>query len=280
MKPRVGHIQFINCFPMYYGLLEKKLPLDIELIKGYPSDLNRMLKENLLDMAWIPSIAYARNYKDYVLLPDITVSSDGPVKSVFLFSKSPIETLDNRRIAMTNTSATSQALLRILMSKSYRSAPEYFDSTPEFGAMLMEAEAALLIGDDALRAYYKNKDRLLVYDLGQLWKDYTGLPMVFAVWAIRKEWADTNLDKIKEIHRVFLASLQYSLDNIEDAAKKAAQWEEFDYKYLVDYFNCLKYDFDLRKQKGLLEYYTQAHNLGLIEEVPPIDIIDVTESRR
>ena len=87
MRPRVGHIQFINCFPLFYGLIEKKFLLEIDLIKGNPSDLNRMLQENLLDLAPIPSIAYARNYRDYVLMPDISVSCDGEVKSIFFFFK-------------------------------------------------------------------------------------------------------------------------------------------------------------------------------------------------
>jgi len=276
MKPRVGRIQFLNCFPLYYGLLENKIPLNIELIKGYPSDLNRMLKNNLLDMAWIPSIAYARNYRDYILLPDVSVSSDGPVNSIFLFSKEPIENLHNRRVAMSNISTTSQALLRILMANYYQCAPDYFDSAPELGAMLIEADAALLIGDDALRAYYKNDNRLLVYDLGQIWKEYTGLPMVFAIWAIREEWAYTHLDDLKKIHQVFLESIQFSLEHIKDAAIIASQWEDFDYPYLVDYFNALKYDFDGRKQKGLMEYYNQACSLGLIEQVPPIKILDLS----
>lgn len=275
MRPRVGHIQFINCFPLFYGLIEKKFLLEIDLIKGNPSDLNRMLKDDVLDMAAIPSIAYARNYKDYVLMPDISISGDGEIKSIFLFSKLPIEELHQHKIALTNISATSQALLRIIMARYYNITPEYFSSAPELGAMLMEADAALLIGDDALHARYKMHDRLHIYDLGQEWKNFTGLPMVFSIWAIREEWAYKHLDRIKMIRNTFKDSIQFSLDNILDAAAKASQWEDFGADYLVEYFRSLRFDFDERKQEGLLEYYRQAHILGLIDEVPPLKILDI-----
>jgi chorismate dehydratase len=93
MRPRVGHIQFINCFPLFYGLIEKKFLLEIDLIKGNPKDLSNMLEANLLDMAPIPSIKYAHNFRDYVIMPDISISCDGEVKSIYLFSKVPIDDL-------------------------------------------------------------------------------------------------------------------------------------------------------------------------------------------
>ncbi len=275
MRPRVGHIQFINCFPLFYGLIEKKFLLEVDLIKGNPTDLNRMLADNLLDLAPISSIAYARNYRDYVLMPEISISADGEVKSIYLFSKLPIEQLDGKKIALTNISATSQALLRIIMAKKYGLAPDYFSSTPKLGAMLIEADAALLIGDDALRAKYNQDPRLFAYDLGKEWKEMTGLPMVFAVWAIRKDFMEKKLEQVQIIKDSFIDSMNYSLAHIEDVACKAAQWEEIPANYLVDYFNSLRFDFDERKQEGLIQYYKEAYQLGLIDEVPPLTILDI-----
>jgi len=275
MKPRIGHIQFINCFPLYYGLIHKKFLLDIELIKGNPTDLNRMLAENLLDLAPISSIAYARNYKEYYIMPDISISADGDVKSIYLISKIPVEDLHQKKIALSNISATSHALLRIILTQYYNIVPQYFVSAPELRAMLLEAEAALLIGDDALRAKYKMSDRLYVYDVGYLWKQFTGMPMVFAVWAIRKDFADNNLEQLKIIKNTFAESIQLSLDNIQDVAEKASSWEEFTSDYLVDYFNSLKFDLDPSKQEGLMEFYKQASNQGLLDEVPPLQIINL-----
>ncbi len=275
MRPRVGHIQFINCFPLFYGLIEKKFLLEIDLIKGNPSDLNRMLQENLLDLAPIPSIAYAKNFRDYVILPDISVSCDGEVKSIFFFSKVPICELHRKKVALTNVSATSQALLRIILARYYNIIPEYFSSAPELGAMLMEADAALLIGDDALRARYKNQDRLYIYDLGEEWKKFTGLPMVFALWAVRKDFASKNLEQLRIIKNTFTESIRFSLENIHDVAEKASQWEDFGADYLVEYFRSLRFDFESSKQEGLLEYYRQAKNQGLLDEVPALEILNI-----
>lgn len=275
MRPRVGHIQFINCFPLFYGLIEKKFLLEVDLIKGNPGDLNRMLMDNLLDLAPIPSIAYARNYRDYVIMPEISISCDGDVRSIYLFSKMPINELNHKTIALTNISATSQALLRIIMNRKYGLSPYYFASAPELGAMLMEADAALLIGDDALRAKYNWDQKLYIYDLGQEWKEMTGLPMVFSVWAIRKDFAEKNMDQLKIIKNTFVDCMNYSLEHIEEVARKAAQWEEFPAEYLVQYFNSLRFDFDGRKQEGLLEYYREAYQMGLLEEIAPLQILDI-----
>lgn len=273
MRPRVGHIQFINCFPLFYGLIEKKFLLDIDLIKSYPTELNSMLAAGKLDLAPISSISYAKNYKDYMIIPDISVSSDGAVKSIYLLSKVPIEELNNKKIALTNTSATSQVLLKILLSNYYQIQPSYFNSAPELGAMLMEADAALLIGDDALRAGYKKDERLFVYDLGEEWKKFTGLPMVFALWAVRKDFAENNQEILRKIKQTFVESIQLSLDNVRDVAEKAAMWEEMSVDYLVEYFQALSFNFDTYKQEGLLEYYRQAKNLGVIKEVPPLNFL-------
>ena len=161
------------------------------------------------------------------------------------------------------------------MARFYNISPDYFQSAPELRAMLMEADAALLIGDDALRARYKNQDRLFIYDLGSEWKKFTGLPMVFAVWAIRRDFAQNRRDELKLIRDTFTDSIRFSLENIEHCAAKASQWEDFTADYLIDYFNNLRFDFDESKQEGLLQYYKEAKNQGLIDVVPPIEIMDI-----
>jgi len=274
MKPRVGHIQFLNCFPLFYGLAEKKLLQKIELVKGQPIDLNNMLENNMLDLASVSSIAYARNYKDYVLLPDISISADGKVKSVFLFSKVPINELHKRKVALTNVSATSQVLLRIIMTEFYNIIPEYLSSAPDLKTMLFKADAALLIGDDALHAHCKkNANNLYIYDLGEEWKRFTNLPMVFAVWAVRKDFAVRNMKKLKEIKDNFTEAIMYSLENIYDMSLKASQQSDFSPEFLADYFTTLKFDLDERKQKGLMEYYRQAKKQGLLGEIPFLEVL-------
>ncbi len=115
MRPRLGHIQFLNCLPLYYGLVKSDALLDVELVKAAPRDLTHMLLDDELDIAPIPSIEYARNADEFVLLPDIAISSDGEVQSILLLSKDPVEGLDAKTVALTDTSRTSQVLTRVLL---------------------------------------------------------------------------------------------------------------------------------------------------------------------
>lgn len=276
MKPRVGHIQFLNCFPLFYGLSKKKFLFEVDLIQSRPIDLNNMLGSNVLDLSSISSIAYARSYRDYVLLPDISISADGKVKSVLLFSKVPISELHRRKIALTNVSAASQALLRIILAKAYNIVPEYLSSAPDLKTMFSKADAALLIGDDALQAYYqKDANNLYIYDLGEEWKKLTDLPMVFAVWAVRKEFAAQNMQKLKIIKEEFTEAIRYSLENITELSLEASKQRDFSPEFLADYFTTLKFDFDERKQKGLIEYCLQAKDQGLLDEIPSLEILSL-----
>ncbi|HWR41958.1 menaquinone biosynthesis protein [Sporomusa sp.] len=275
MRPRVGHIQFINCLPLYYGLVKSHALWDVELIKGTPTELNRYLIEEKLDICPISSIEYARHWREFMMVPDIAVGSDGPVTSIFLVSKLPIHELDGKRIALTNTSATSQVLMKIILHDRYGINPICFESPPNLGAMLLEADAALLIGDPALQIHYQVPQGLYAYDLGLEWKQLTGLKMVFAVWAVRRSYAADNPEVAREVARVFIRSLRYSEKHIEQVAKDAARWETFSAEFLQEYFTTLQYGFDAGHQNGLLEYYRRAYALGYIAEIPQLDFLEV-----
>lgn len=275
MRPRVGHIQFLNCLPLYYGLVKNDVLWNVELTKGTPTELNRYLIEKKLDICPISSIEYARNIRDFLLMPNLSVSCDGPVTSIYLVSKVPIEQLDQCSIALTSTSATSQILLKIILQDRYGLQPRYFESPPNLGSMMMEADAALLIGDPALHVHYKIPQGLYAYDLGAEWKALTGLKMVFAVWAVHRDFAVANPELVREIYHAFTKSMDYSLAHVEQVAKEAARWEDFDAAFLRDYFTILEFGFDAGHQQGLLEYYRRAKALGYIEQVPTLDFLEV-----
>src|SRR5579859_2413809 len=198
-RPRVGHIQFLNCLPIYWGLVQSGALLDVDLTKDTPDRLNDMLVAGELDIGPISLVEYLRNADQLVLLPDLAVGSDGPVLSVNLVSQAPLAALDGRRVALGSTSRTSVLLARMWLAEVHGVHPDYFVCPPDLTSMLFEADAALLIGDAALRATYDAPRRGLdVYDLGQVWHDWTGLPMVFAVWAARREYAEANPGLVKD----------------------------------------------------------------------------------
>ena len=174
-RPRVGHIQFLNCLPIYWGLVRSGALLDVELTKDTPDRLNDMLVAGDLDIGPISLVEYLRHADDLVLLPDVAVGSDGPVLSVNLVSQVPLAELDGRRVALGSTSRTSVLLARMWLAAVHGVRPDYFVCPPDLTSMLLEADAAVLIGDAALRATYDAPRRGLdVHDLGAVWKEWTG----------------------------------------------------------------------------------------------------------
>lgn len=271
-RPRLGHIQFLNLLPLYYGLVKKDVLLDVELVKAAPRDLTRMLLDDELDIAPIPSIEYCRNWRELLLLDDLSVSSDGEVQSILLLSNVPAEELDGRPVALASTSRTSQALLQIILSEKYGVAPYYFEAPPDLPQMMRSAEAALLIGDDALRALY-SPSPLLRYDLGSEWKELTGCKMVYAVWAVRRDFAQAHGERLAALHWALLESMRYTHEHLDAIAQYAARWETFPVAFLRNYFETLRFDFGEDYREGLGLYYSKAKEMGFVDEVAPLNFV-------
>jgi chorismate dehydratase len=271
-RPRVGHIQFLNCLPIYWGLVRSGALLDVELFKDTPDRLNDALVRGDLDIGPISLVEYLRHADELVLLPDVAVGSDGPVLSVNLVSQVPLASLDGRRVALGSTSRTSVLLTRLWLASVHGVQPSYFDCPPDLTAMLLEADAAVLIGDAALRATYDAPRRgLTVHDLGAVWKDWTGLPMVFAVWAARRSYASENPGLVKDVHEAFVRSRDDALEHVDEVAVQAARWEVFDAATLANYFRTLDFSLGPRQVDGLMEFARRAAGAGAV----PADVVPV-----
>ncbi|MDT4976332.1 MAG: chorismate dehydratase [Pseudonocardiales bacterium] len=261
----MGHIQFLNCPPIYWGLVRSGALLDVELTKDTPDRLNDMLVAGDLDIGPISLVEYLRNADELLLLPDLAVGSDGPVLSVNLVSQVPLDALQDRRVALGSTSRTSVLLARMWLAEVYGVAPDYFGCPPDLTTMLLEADAAVLIGDAALRATYDApRHGLDVYDLGQVWRDWTGLPMVFAVWAVRRDYAEANPGLVKDVHNAFVRSRDDALAHVDEIAAQAAQWEVFDAATLATYFRTLDFSLGPRQLDGLVEFARRAAAVGAV----------------
>src|SRR3954452_19997294 len=269
-RPRVGHIQFLNCLPLYWGLMRSGALLGVELHKDTPDQLNAALVRGDLDIGPISLVEYLRHADELLLLPDLAVGSDGPVLSVNVVSTRPLAELDGRRVALGSTSRTGVLLARMLLAGRYGAAPEYFGCPPDLTEMLLEADAAVLIGDVALRALYEAPRRgLTVTDLGQAWREWTGLPMVFAVWAARRDFAQANPGQVKDVHEAFVRSRELCLDELDEVATAAARWEPFDAATLVEYFRVLDFSLGDRQVAGVREFARRAADLGAVPPLPP-----------
>jgi chorismate dehydratase len=271
-QPKLGHIQFLNCLPLYYGMVKNDVLLDVDLVKADPADLAVMIREGELDLAPIPAIEYARHADDLVLLPDIAISSDGEVQSILLISKVPVEDLDGRTVALTKASRTSQVLARILLAKRWGVTCDYVEMPSDLGEMMRDADAALLIGDDALRAYWHEFPGLTKHDLGSAWTDWTGLPMVYAVWAVRRSFAEEHPEQVRDVIEMLNGSLTYCRAHLDDISDYAARWESFPADRFRSYFDALQFRFEPAYREGLARYLELAHEIGQLETVPRMDV--------
>lgn len=263
MNPiRIGKISYTNVLPIYHYFDTQGL--NVELIHQVPAKCNHDLANGTIDLASISSFAYGQNWKDYYLMPDLCVSSHGPVRSIFLFTKGKkMSELDGCKIALTSSSASSVHLLRILLEKFEGVIPSYITMEPDLERMMEEADAALLIGDDAIQASWRNHG-YKVMDLGEEWYKHTGLSMVYAVWAVRREVVETRKEEMTKIYQRFMESKQRAKQDILPVIMAAQQRLGGSRNYWETYFRGLSHDFGDRERKGLETYYRYAGELGFL----------------
>jgi chorismate dehydratase len=256
VRPRVGHIQFLNCLPLYWGLARTGTLLDLELTKDTPEKLSEQLVRGDLDIAPITLVEFLKNADQLVAFPDLAVGCDGPVMSCVIVSQVPLDRLDGAKVALGSTSRTSVRLAQLLLAERYGVQPEYYRCPPDLGLMMQEADAAVLIGDAALRANLHDGPRLGldVHDLGTMWKEWTGLPFVFAVWAARRDYLAREPEMVRRVHAAFLDSRDVSLEEVDKVSEQAARWEAFGADVLAQYFTTLDFRFGSAQLRGVTEF--------------------------
>jgi chorismate dehydratase len=249
---RIGAVNYLNTKPLIFEL--PLLAPEAELILDVPSRLADCLSDGRLDVALIPVIEYFRAGGSYSLLPNIAIASRGPVLSVTLFSRVPWQEI--RRVALDEGSRTSAVLAQILLRKRYGVRPEILSLPMDRSAEEIAADAVLLIGDRAMRACLPGFAH--AHDLGQEWFDWTGLPFVYAVWAVR-EGADLGAvaDALYEAKR---RGCMRSGIIAQQEAPRLGLDAGFCRRYLA---NIIHFDLGPREQAGLHHYYMLACELGL-----------------
>lgn len=270
MEPLVGKVDYLNCFPIYYPLEQGIISFPTPIIKGPPAELNKKYLKGELIITPISSIEYARNPGNSLILPDLSISAQNKVESILLFSKIPIEELSNCKIALTNSSATSIVLLKILLKNLFQVEPDYQIMFPALPVMMKNADAALLIGDDALNNA-DNRENYFLYDLGELWFKLTGLPMVFALWVINKNFVQSNLLLAEEIKTSFLAAKQWQINHTEILVKEACHIYEYSTTVINNYFSTIKYDLSSPYEKALRKFYDYAMDIDEISDKVELD---------
>ena len=245
---RLGRISYVNMAPVFYGL-----QADVEEVEGVPTALSRMLLDGDVDIAPIPSIEYARNAGRLRILPRLCVSSEGAVDSIQLVTRLPFGQV--RTVAVTPESATSVVLVRVLL--------------PDTKIVLLglDADATLLIGDAALRSAFE--DPTPHFDLGRLWLERTGLPMVFAVWAAPEPVVEGLLD----LEHALVASVRLARAEPERLARQASETYGYPPGFMARYFEKLRYSFGPRERAGLYTFLEMARDAGELAHVPELRFV-------
>jgi len=265
---RIGRIGYINCAPVY-GAIDRgivALPPRAELVTGTPAELNDLLVAGELDLSVISAVEYARHAKELVLLPELAISCDGPVRSVALFSTRPVTDLGTHTILLSASSRTSVALLALLCKDVWKIAPKFAEARAEAQDLdalaALPHEAVLVIGDAALalaaRGTYPHR-----YDLGAEWKQWTGLPFVFAVWAARRV-ADPAA--VERGHQSLLASRAWGLAHLDLLAEDAAGATGVALTACREYLGGLDYAFTYKHLAGLTDFFRRLAAEGIVPD--------------
>ena len=267
---RVGAVNYLNTKPLIEGLnsFAPQARLDLDL----PSRLADRLAAGDLDVALIPVVEYFRA-GTYSIVPGVSIASRGPVLSVTLFSRVPWPAI--RSVALDEGSRTSSALTRILLERRYGVRAQAVQLPMDVAADDMPTDAVLLIGDRAMKSCLPGFAH--AYDLGQEWFDWTGLPFVYAVWAVR-----AGVD-LRGTDRALRQARDYGLAKVGPIAQREAAKLGLDPGFCRRYLsNILTFDLGAREQAGLRKYYELARDLGLAPEGVDLDFYgaaDLVESR-
>ena len=262
---RLSVVRYLNTTPLVYAFQKGRITHDFELTYDVPSECARKLKAGEANVGIIPSIEYARSISPYRIVPDISISSNGPVGSIFLFHRIPVDQITT--VALDTSSRTSVALTHVILKDKYGVDITPLPHPPDLDAMLADADAALVIGDPALEYTERQEDRL---DLGREWTEMTGLPFVYAFWAGHEgAMTPAAVRKLIEARNTGLTSLE---EIAAEYAEKHLHTPAFYESYLRDH---LQFPFGPDEQAGVREFYHRAYRLGLIDSEPVLQFYNI-----
>ncbi|HXW97316.1 MAG TPA: menaquinone biosynthesis protein [Gemmatimonadales bacterium] len=263
---RLGRIPYINCYPVYGAMDRGLVPVPAELVSATAADLNDLLAAGQLDISVVSAVEYARDAASYHLLPELAISCDGPVHSVMLFARRPVEELGGATVLRTSSSRTSVLLLELLCRHRWQVTPRYATVRAEPADLdalaQLPHEAVLVIGDAALLLAARRHYPVQV-DLGHAWREWTGLPFVFAVWAARRAADPVG---VREIHERLLESRAWGLGHLDLLADQAWATTGIPRDVCRAYLGDLDYGFSYRHLAGLTDFFRRLAHDGLVPD--------------
>ncbi|WP_136514267.1 menaquinone biosynthetic enzyme MqnA/MqnD family protein [Geomonas edaphica] len=273
MTINIGHIKYANCTPIFTALESHFDCTGYRFVDGVPAQLNAMLRAGGIDLSPSSSIEYAMAHEQYCLLPELSISAIGPVKSVFMFSRVPIEELDGAAIGLTAESDTSVNLLKVLLARKYGFTNTFERTALPLAEALERFPGLLLIGDLALKGAASGSG-FFCYDLGQLWHEFTGLPFVFALWIVRRDAAREKHAELKALARDLVAAKKLAYDSYAEIAAGSEERAWLSEEALVDYWQTISYELTVAHLEGARLFFRYAFEMGLIPSLPELRFLE------
>ena len=269
MALRIGHIAYANCVPFFHYL--RQCGFNGEIRSGVPAELNALLASGEIDLAPSSSFEYGRNADDYLLLPGHSISSCGPVQSVLLFSALPLEALGTAPIDLTSESATSVNLLKLLLAEFLRVDPRCCrPAVQPAEEIAAHGGSVLMIGDRALRTAQQLQGKTHIYDLGELWWRFTGLPFVFALWIVRAASAAAQAPALRALQQQLAQARQQAFADLPRVAAQTPERQWMGEDALVGYWRVMSYDLTPQHQEGLQLYFSLCARHSLLQKEPAL----------
>lgn len=273
---RLGRIPYINCYPVYGAVDRGIVQLDATLVDGVPTALNAGMAVGTLDVSVVSAVEYARDWERYLLLPDLAISCDGPVQSVLLFTDRPAAELTGCRVIVSRSSMTSVLLLEMLFEHVWHARPLFVSGDAEatdlgtggietqlrdadgerVAGRLVIGDAALMLSSGAIPSAFTHQ-----YDLGGVWKEWTSLPFVFAVWIARR---DVSTAAVLRLHASLIESRNWGLGHLDVLAGEASDRTGVPLPMCRHYLEGLDYGLSYPHLSGLTEFYRRLTVAGRI----------------
>ena len=267
---RISAISYLNTAPLMWDFDHGEAAKDFEIFYSVPSSCAAALGEGTGDIGIIPAVAY-NNIPDLAIIPEVAIAARGPVRSILLVSKVPLEKV--RTVATDNSSLTSVALTRVLFSKWWGGGREFSSLPPQLPTMLRECDAALIIGDPALKV---DRSRYQVLDLAEEWRRLSGKPFVFAFWAVR-EAALAEMQPGLDLAGIFQASRDHGLQPsaLEEIARDWSRRLQLTAAEVKSYLTTnIYYQLDQDCLHGMDLFFRYAAECGAVEQLRPINFLE------
>lgn len=274
----MGRISYINASPVYYGLDHGMTPPWLTLVTDVPATLNRQISEGRIQISPISAAHYAMNHRDLLLLPDLSISCHGPVMSVLCVSKVPLDDLTGKTVMVSQESATAAAFLKMIFAQRGVLPNFVKGSVADIRQVSDHVDAVLVIGDAALTQPWHQRFSHCA-DLGKIWHDMTGMPFVFAVWVVRRDFAEAHPETVVRALDLLWTSRKAGYAHLDAVIDAGARKLGLARRMVAQYYDRLYCDLDTPKIQAMARFFDALYRQKILGSPVTVSFFDRQKNR-